>query len=100
MGIGADAVGYNPPVSVIEPLFKTLNEAGPATKAFETVVGMGLEPRVPVNATDFADRFELSQTTVRVASIPDLIELKRRAGRPQDLADIEQLEAILRAKKG
>ena len=178
MGIGADAVSYNSPMSVIEPLFKTLNdagiryvvvgglavvlhgyarmtvdvdlivdlEAGPATKAIEALVGMGLKPRVPVNPKDFADRsireawirdrgmqvfsmfdpsnpmrvvdlfvdhpipfeelwsrsdlVELSQTTVRVVSIPDLIELKRRAGRPQDLADIEQLEAILRDKKG
>ncbi len=43
--------------------------------------------------------FQLQDTTVRVASIPDLIHLKRLAGRPQDQADIEQLEAILKAKK-
>ena len=40
-------------------------------------------------------QFELKDTTVRVASIPDLIHLKRLAGRPQDQADIQQVEAIL-----
>ena len=47
-----------------------------------------------------SSEFELRDTTVRVASIPDLIHLKRLAGRQQDHADIEQLEAILKARKG
>ncbi len=42
--------------------------------------------------------FALQNTTVRVASIPDLIHMKRLAGRPQDQADIEKLETILEAK--
>ena len=46
-----------------------------------------------------ADEVVLSGETVRVASIPDLIRMKRAAARPQDLADIEQLERIVRKRR-
>jgi hypothetical protein len=119
---------------------------GEARRAVDVLLGLGLRPRAPVEASHFADPatrarwiaervmrvfslqdpddplrvvdlfvenpidfeglwtrsevVDLSGTTARVASIPDLIGLKRLAGRPEDLLDIEALEAILERRRG
>lgn len=41
---------------------------------------------------------ELSHTSFRIASIADLVSMKRKAGRPQDLADVEALELLQSGK--
>jgi hypothetical protein len=115
-----------------------------AQKAISVLVGLGFQPRAPVDAKHFADPemrktwieekgmrvfsmwdpnkpvleidlfvdhpilFEelwaeselmpLSDTTARVVSANHLIQLKRMAGRPQDLMDVEALEAIQKEK--
>ncbi len=116
-----------------------------ARRAVDVLLDLGFEPRIPVEARDFADEkirrqwvrdrgmrvfslfdpanpmrsldlfaehpiafeelwsravlLQLRSTHVRVASVSDLIELKRQAGRPKDLADIEALEAIRKVRE-
>ena len=58
--------------------------------------------RSPIEFEELMSRSEVVQLhgqVVRVASIPDLISMKRTAGRSQDLADIEKLEAIIRERE-
>jgi hypothetical protein len=73
-----------------------------------------VDPRDPLrvvdlfaeNPVDFeelwvrAETMAVGRTSVRVASIEDLIRLKRLAGRPEDELDIEALEAIRERREG
>ena len=48
---------------------------------------------------DRAERYDLDGVLVRVAAIPDLVKMKRAAGRKKDIADVEELEAIQRLRR-
>lgn len=43
---------------------------------------------------------EVDGVEVRIASLDDLIAMKRAAGRPKDLVAVEELEAIKRLRRG
>lgn len=64
-------------------------------------VDLFLEPPMPFEELwGHSLSMTLEDTTVRVASLDDLIQLKRLAGRPVDLQDVEALEAIRDRKQG
>jgi len=107
------AAGYRPVAPVDARLF-----ADPATRAawrrergmqvFSLWDSTGRRPTIDLftdSVIPFEDlwkdasKIEIAQKlAIRVASIPHLIQLKEIAGRPQDIADIERLRAILAHK--
>jgi hypothetical protein len=57
-------------------------------------------PGAPPYATmrDRADRVDLDGLVIAISALDDLLAMKRAAGRPQDLADIEALEVARRIR--
>jgi hypothetical protein len=79
-------------------------------ESIDALAGYGMVPRPPVDLfvehpIEFdlvwsrAEVVALGPVCVRIASIPDLIALKRLANRPQDVIDIEKLTEIQSLKK-
>lgn len=71
----------------------------------ETTLGPLDVMRSPTGAPSYvrmrerAERYDVDGMVVRVAAIPDLLAMKRAAGRRKDLADVEELETIERLRR-
>ena len=142
-GVATVLHGYARLTADIDLILDLEEEA--ASKAMRALGGLGLQPRAPVRAADFAnvrireswlrdkgmqvfslfhpdnpmlsvdvftshpiefetlfgraDVCDVGDVSVRIASIPDLIHLKRLADRPRDRDDIEKLQRIARLKE-
>jgi hypothetical protein len=70
-----------------------------STEGFAPTVGVLTQPAVPFSKLE-ADSIEkaLGGITIRIASIDDLIALKRAGGREVDAADIRALETLKRIR--
>lgn len=74
--------------------------------AVKTLEQLDYVPRPPVPFTALANVQqrqlwikEKGLTVVTVAAIPDLIEMKSKVGRPQDLQDIEALQKLQESER-
>ena len=64
------------------------------------VVALFVEPPSNFEALwSASEELPLQTTTVKVVSLDDLISMKRAAGRPRDMLDVEELEQIKRLKE-
>jgi predicted nucleotidyltransferase len=78
---------------VIEKGMKALNFYSESLPVGE--IGIVIESPIPYNdLKERAVKFELEEVRVPTASIHDLIQLKLRAGRKQDISDVENLRKI------
>jgi hypothetical protein len=72
----------------------TFTDSNDPLREVDVLVAPSLEPERVVQRSI---RCPLGEIELRLASLDDLIELKRRAGRAQDLADLVHLERRRRA---
>jgi predicted nucleotidyltransferase len=106
-----EAIGYRPstPVGALEfadPAARErwINDKGMIVFSMYSStnpVVVDLFVRSPMRFEDLYARSEVKTVNgdeVRVASLDDLISLKRAVGRPQDLVDIAELEAIRKVR--
>jgi hypothetical protein len=90
----------------VEQVRRWQNEKGMLALSFRAPDGSA-EVDLLVSESDRFDALRKSAVTVTVdgrtffvASIDDLIAIKRQAGRPQDLLDVAQLQDIKKRTKG
>jgi len=68
----------------------------------EPLVSVDIFAEYPVDFDQLwrdAELVDLGELSIRIASIPHLIDMKKKSNRPQDLLDIEKLTAIETKKK-
>lgn len=108
------ALGYRPRVPVTAEAFADADERARLVREKGMTVLSLFSPSLPLTEVDvFADpplvfedayahsvEMELGGTSVRVAAIADVIDMKRIAGRPKDLEDIAVLERLARGTGG
>ena len=104
------SLGYRPRVPVsADALADPAQRAALVREKAMTVLSL-FSPELPLTEVDlFADppfdfeaayararRIDLGGLSAPVASLGDLVDMKRRAGRPKDLEDVAMLEALAR----
>lgn len=107
-------LGYRPRVPVTAESFADADERARLVHEKGMTVLSLFSPSLPLTEVDvFADPplvfeeayarsvvMDLGGTSVRVAAIADVIEMKRTAGRPKDLEDIAVLERLAGGRVG
>jgi predicted nucleotidyltransferase len=104
-----EAIGYKPilPVGVADFAVPAIREGWIRDKGMlvfqmysdHTRMSIDIFARYPVDFGEVwgpSTKIDLPGSSLHIASIDHLIQMKREAGRPQDLLDIEQLQKIKR----